>query len=79
MGRFQQSREVDASWSINMKYLGQECLPKPGCCLLITAQGWLHARGYTPMCSLSHVRLSATLWTVTGQAPLSMGFPGQEH
>ena len=29
--------------------------------------------------SLSRVRLFATQWTVAGQAPLSMGFPRQEH
>ena len=28
---------------------------------------------------LSHVQLFATPWTVTRQAPLSMGFPRQEH
>ena len=28
---------------------------------------------------LSHVRLSATPWTVARQAPLSMGFPRQEY
>ena len=27
----------------------------------------------------SRVRLFATLWTVTHQAPLSVGFPRQEH
>ena len=27
----------------------------------------------------SHVRLSVTLWTITLQAPLSMGFSGQEY
>ena len=27
----------------------------------------------------SRVRLFATLWTVAGQAPLSMGFPRQEY
>ena len=27
----------------------------------------------------SHVRLSATLWTIAHQAPLSMGFSRQEH
>ena len=34
-----------------------------------------------PVCVLSHchVRLFATLWTVAGQAPLSMGFPRQEY
>ena len=31
------------------------------------------------MKSLSHVRLFATLWTITHQAPLSMGFSGQEY
>ena len=33
------------------------------------------------MCVLSHsvVSDSATPWTVAYQAPLSMGFPGQEH
>ena len=30
-------------------------------------------------CMLSHVRLSASLWTVACQAPLFMGFPRQEH
>ena len=29
--------------------------------------------------SLSHVRLYATLWTVTHQAPMSMGFSRQEY
>ena len=29
--------------------------------------------------SLSHVRLFVTPWTVTYQAPLSMGFSRQEH
>ena len=29
--------------------------------------------------SLSHVRLFATPWTVAYQAPLSMGFSGQEY
>ena len=28
---------------------------------------------------LSHIQLSATLWTVVHQAPLSMGFPRQEY
>ena len=28
---------------------------------------------------LSHVRISATPWTVAHQAPLSMGFSGQEY
>ena len=27
----------------------------------------------------SHIRLFVTLWTVAQQAPLSMGFPGQEY
>ena len=27
----------------------------------------------------SHVRLSATPWTIAHQAPLSMGFPRQEY
>ena len=35
--------------------------------------GRLHAE------SLSHVRLSVTLWTVARQAPLSVGFSRQEH
>ena len=30
-------------------------------------------------CALSHVLLLATLWTVSRQAPLSMGFSRQEH
>ena len=30
-------------------------------------------------CSLSHVQLFATLWTVAHQAPLSMGFFRQEY
>ena len=29
--------------------------------------------------SLSRVQLFGTLWTVARQAPLSMGFPRQEH
>ena len=28
----------------------------------------------TCMCVLNHVQLFATLWTITRQAPLSMGF-----
>ena len=31
------------------------------------------------VCALSHVPLFATQWTVACQAPLSMGFPRQEH
>ena len=31
------------------------------------------------MKSLSHVQLFATPWTVACQAPLSMGFSGQEY
>ena len=31
------------------------------------------------MCVISHVQLFATPWTVTHQAPLSMGFPRQEY
>ena len=31
------------------------------------------------MNSLSRVQLFATLWTVAGQAPLSMGFSRQEY
>ena len=31
------------------------------------------------MKSLSHVRLLVTLWTVARQAPLSLGFSGQEY
>ena len=36
---------------------------------------------YGFMCdqSLSHVRLSATPWTIARQAPLSMGFSRQEY
>ena len=30
------------------------------------------------VCMLSHIRLSAILWTVAHQAPLSMGFPRRE-
>ena len=30
-------------------------------------------------CVLSHVQLFVTPWTVALQAPLSMGFPRQEH
>ena len=30
-------------------------------------------------CVLSHVQLFLTPWTVALQAPLSMGFPRQEH
>ena len=35
--------------------------------------------GIIHMCvlSLSHIRLSVTLWTVAHQAPLSMGFSGK--
>ena len=32
-----------------------------------------------PLCSLSHVQLFATPWTVTHQAPLSMKFSRQEY
>ena len=40
-----------------------------------------HMRVYACVCAklLSHVRLFAALWTVTHQAPLSMGFPRQEY
>ena len=31
------------------------------------------------VCVLSHVRLFETLWTVSHQAPLSMGFSRQEY
>ena len=31
------------------------------------------------VCMLSHVRLSATPWTVAHQTPLSMGFPKQDN
>ena len=31
------------------------------------------------VCVLSNVRLSATLWTVARQAPLSLGFSRQEY
>ena len=31
------------------------------------------------LCSLSHVQLFATLWTISRQAPLSMGFFRQEY
>ena len=31
------------------------------------------------MCSLNHVQLFATPWTITCQAPLSVGFPRQEY
>ena len=31
------------------------------------------------LCCFSHVRLFETLWTVALQAPLSMGFSGQEY
>ena len=34
---------------------------------------------YVCMLSLSHVRLSATLWTAAHQAPLYMGFQRQEY
>ena len=30
-------------------------------------------------CMLSHVQMFATKWTVTHQAPLSMGIPRQEY
>ena len=33
----------------------------------------------TCMCVLSHVQLFATLWTITRQAPLSMGFSRQAY
>ena len=39
----------------------------------ITSYYTLHA------CKLSHVWLFANPWTVTHQAPLSMGFPSQEY
>ena len=31
------------------------------------------------MCTLSHIRLFATLWTVAHKAPLSMEFSRQEY
>ena len=30
-------------------------------------------------CSIADLCLTATLWTVAGQAPLSMGFPRREY
>ena len=42
-----------------------------------TGESW---QGYAHACSvLSHVHLFATAWTVTHQAPLSMGFPKREY
>ena len=34
---------------------------------------------FMDVCMLSHVQLLATLWTITCQAPLSMGFSRQEY
>ena len=34
---------------------------------------------YSEVKSLSHVRLTATLWTIAHQAPPSMGFSRQEY
>ena len=42
-------------------------------CLIYSCLLCVHAK------SLSHVWLSATLWTVACQAPLSLGFPRQEY
>ena len=39
----------------------------------------LGSRNYTHLCSLSRVRRFAAPWTVTHQAPLSIGFPRQEY
>ena len=36
-------------------------------------------RGVCMLRCFSHVRLSATLWTIVHQAPLSMGFSRQEY
>ena len=33
----------------------------------------------SPLCVLTHVRLSVTPWNVSCQSPLSMGFSGQEY
>ena len=35
--------------------------------------------GYMHKCMLSHVQMFATQWTVTHQAPLSMGISRQEY
>ena len=51
-------------------------------CVPPSDPGPLLSTEYGPSCVLSrfsHVQLCATLWTVARQAPLSMGFPGQEY
>ena len=62
------------------KFKGPErfsvCWQSPG--LLMWNSGWI----FTCVCVLSHfscVWLFATLWTVAGQAPLSLRFPRQEY
>ena len=44
----------------------------------LATEGTFHAKK-EKVKLLSCVQLSATPWTVTHQAPLSMGFPRQEH
>ena len=54
--------------------------------VFLYCRGWILSCGSASGCDLkeekkvkllSHVRLSATPWTVACQAPLSMGFPGK--
>ena len=40
---------------------------------------WGYYMGVCMLSCFSSVRLFATLWTVAGQAPLSMGFSRQEY
>ena len=40
---------------------------------------WMHAQSLQSCSTVCNTRLYATLWTVTHQAPLSMGFSRQEY
>ena len=58
----------------------KEVLPITGWkpyCKFLGVRVCVCARAYTQW--LSHVQLFAIPWTVTHQAPLSMGFPRQEY
>ena len=47
--------------------------------LVYHTQIWFMTMGQFLECVLSHVWLFTTLWTITHQAPLSVGFPRQEY
>ena len=47
--------------------------------LVYHTQIWFITMGQFLECVLSHVWLFTTLWTISHQAPLSVGFPRQEY